>query len=76
MTSESYQKGLLANSYSDNPHDSNSNRFDEFERGQTQKLKRQPCSDFNNSTYKPRESLKGCRVVAHEITNSYKYKNK
>ncbi|SQH74592.1 conserved protein of unknown function [Shewanella benthica] len=76
MPSKEYSEGLLASSYSDNPYESDSNQFDEFERGQTQKIKRQPCSSFDNGMYEPYESLKGCRIIEHNVAKNYNYKNK
>lgn len=46
MVSKAYREGLKANSYSDNPYDKKSGEYDDFERGQTQKIKRSPCGAF------------------------------
>ena len=73
MPSEAYSKGMRAKSYSDNPYHENSHEFDEFERGFTQKLKRQPESSFENGLdcgvgfYNYSGSSSGSRVIENTI---------
>jgi hypothetical protein len=39
-----FNKGFSASSYNENPYDENSEEFDQFERGRTQAIKRDPQS--------------------------------
>ncbi|WP_028771459.1 hypothetical protein [Shewanella waksmanii] len=42
MLSKAYNEGMLAESYLDNPYEINTEAFNDFERGLTQGLKRNP----------------------------------
>ncbi len=82
MRSKEYEEGFHADSYSDNPYDSNSHEFDEFERGRTQRIKRMPDSGHSFSGFSrgpeilPLSDLyKGKRLVMPPITSVYRYKN-
>lgn len=50
MVSKAYKEGLTAGSYCENPYDKNTIQYDDFERGQTQKIKRSPCNALDSQS--------------------------
>ncbi|MGI2159474.1 hypothetical protein [Shewanella baltica] len=79
MRSKEYMEGFKANSYSENPYDTNTHEFDEFERGRTQRIKRTGAGAFSLSYFddvlEPSEFDNVKRLVMPEITTNYRYKN-
>ena len=74
MRSKEYLEGFAAESYSDNPYDPASHEFDEFERGRTQKIKRQPESAFGGGIVDIRYGSPSNHSQHTPVVKPYKYK--
>lgn len=76
MNSKAYKEGFEAKSYCDNPYDSESDQFDDFERGQTQKIKRQSPSQYSNDVLDPDEYRRRLNALnKSKVVTAYSYKN-
>ncbi|MDR8523453.1 hypothetical protein OS133_07085 [Shewanella fidelis] len=75
MRSKAFQEGIKAKSYHDNTYSPGSAEFNEFERGQTQKLKRSSSVGLDYSFYIVEPLSLYAKPIEVVKPKPYKYKS-